>query len=88
MWSYQSEGEKKQRDVIREIMEYLFHRYNSDWLNRPGLLTTSPLNATIPLRHDLALTLISLSGPKGIHTMVYNDLSRQLWYSIVLIDSP
>ncbi len=77
MWSYQRKG-KKHGDVIRETMEYLVHRHISDRLNRPRLLTTSLFNATIPLRHALALTLIGLSGPKGILTRVYSDHSCRL----------
>lgn len=58
-------GKKKRRDVIREMMEYLVRRHMSDRLR---LLTTTRLNATVPLRHDLALTLFEWSHkntPKG-----------------------
>lgn len=71
---------KKHGDVIREMMEYWVHRHISDRLSRPGLLTTSPFNATIRSRHDLALMPIGLSGPTGILTKVSNDHSCQLWY--------
>lgn len=72
-------GKKAHAEMtIREMMEYLVRRHISDGSDGAGLLTTSPFNATIPLRHDVALTPIGLSGPKGILTGVSSDHSRQL----------
>lgn len=60
---------KKQRDVIRETMEYqVFRRCCSEGMAGPELLTTSSSNATIPRRHAVALTLIGLNAPEGTHT--------------------
>lgn len=79
MWSHQCK-EKREREAHSDILEKEWNF--SDRLDVAGPLTTSPFNATIPLRHDVALTLIGLSGLKGVLTGLYRDYSWRLCYLV------